>query len=390
MRKIFYTICLLASFSLQAMEASKKVALPSFQSPKKATPYFTNQENDGGFKIALQSLEKTGPGDEIIVDQFIMTDDRLPTMLIKKHTQGVKISVNVCGGSSWSNKTIESLKAAGIDVFVFNDKTKKTPNPFNNFPLKLHKKSIIWTYLNQSSKKIFRAWDGGRNLSYMASAAHKDKETNQEAMIYHSGDDAQTIFESQKDSHLKLRKTKRDTWAGAQVLKGTPEKMRKLQSHEFDICSSIAKRIENIASGDLLYMSIFAINHPKIMNACRNAAKTGSFKLLITDHYTLKKDESVVFLKELQKMGVDVRIFNHDGSKKCANRSIINHEKMFVRQKADGSMLTGIGSTNFTSSNNADITDFNLNNDQDFGYKCIKHINDLKDQSSPLEDVLKK
>lgn len=392
MKKLIYALCALAAFSLQAMEPSKRtplapIAAPQlpFQSPTKTTPYFTNSENDGGLKIALQSLEKTAPGDVIAVDAFIVTDSRLTTLLIKKHKEGVKISVNACGSARWSKGQIERLKAAGIDVFVFNE-SRDMLNPHSNFPVKLHKKSIAWTYTNpETGEKEHRVWSGGRNLTYMATA-HEDKETNEETMVYYCDD--QETFASQLQAHERTRKRKPGDTSVRHVVKATPKKSRTFQSDQHDICASVAERIHNTDADDSLMMSIFAISHPEIIRACLESAKKGALKLLITDPYTLKNKESMEFLQTLaQQHCVDVRIFNPTGEKKCGRFSIINHEKMFVRRKADGSTLTGLGSTNFTASNNADITDWTFHpDDQHFAQQCIDHMQELAKKSVSFQE----
>ncbi len=386
MKKLIYILYAFTAFSLQAMEPSRGAPAAPFQSPTKTTPYFTNSENDGGLKIALQSLEKTAPGDVIAVDAFIVTDSRLTTLLIKKHNEGVKISVNACGSARWSKGQIERLKAAGIDVFVFNE-SRDMLNPHSNFPVKLHKKSIAWSYTNPTTgQKEYRVWSGGRNLTYMATA-HEDKEANEETMVYHRDD--KEIYSSQLQAHERTRKRKPgDNTSVRHVVKTTPKKSRTFQSDQHDICASVAERIHNTDSDDSLIMSIFAISHPEIIRACLESAKKGVLKLLITDPYTLKNKESREFLQTLaQQHRVDVRIFNPTGEKKCGRFSIINHEKMFVRKKADGSTLTGIGSTNFTPSNNADITDWTFHpEDQHFAQLCIEHMQELAKKSVSFQE----
>jgi phosphatidylserine/phosphatidylglycerophosphate/cardiolipin synthase-like enzyme len=398
MKKLTWILGSLVAFSAQAMESPKKAlaassasaaaaaaAAVTFQSPVKTTPFFTSAETDGGFKIVLQSLEKTGPGDTIVVDQFIMTDVRLTNLLIKKHRQGVKISVNGCGSSRLSQRQIARLKQAGIDVFVFNSEGIKIPNPHNHFPVKYHKKSIAWTYIDpKTDEKEYRVWSGGRNLSYM-SAGQENKETNEEAMIYHR-DDKET-FESQVQAHERARKRKpEDTLSGTQVLSHTPKKPRTLQSDQHDICASIAERIRHTEAGDTLMLSIFAINHPDILHTCLESAQKGALRLLITDRYSFRTQESVDFLKKLAQLGVNVRVFNPTGEQRCGRFPVINHEKMFIRKKADGSTLTGIGSTNFTASNNRDISDWSFNPDKEFALRCIEHMSELEKKSVPLAE----
>lgn len=392
MKKLLYLLSALTAFSLQAMESPKRTALaPSaaaaaaaaFQSPVKTTPYFTSKETDGGFNIVLQSLEKTAPGDKIVVDQFIMTDARLTTMLIKKHREGIEISVNGCGSSRYSSRQISLLKQAGIDVFVFNSAGIKILNPHSHFPVKFHKKSVAWTYTNPSTgKKEYRVWAGGRNLTYMASG-QENKEANEEAMVYHRDD--QATFSSQVGAHERARKRKPgDELSGTHVLLGTPKKPRTLQSDQHDICASIAERIQNTDVGDTLMLSIFAINHPDIMRTCLQSAQKGALRVLITDPYTFRTKESIDFLQKLAQLGVNVRVFNPTGEKRCGRFPVINHEKMFIRKKADGSTLTGIGSTNFTVSNNADISDWTFNPDADFAQRCMEHMSELETKSVSL------
>ena len=396
---VYLPLALICSL-VQAMDPAQKTppASPAktgttpkvkFTSPAQDKIFFPNTENDGGMDIVLQSLEKTTPKDEIILESFILTDDRITKLLIKKQKQGVKLSIAICGSARHISNQMEKLEKAGVTFTIYNE-DRNILNDVTNFPQRLHTKCFAWTYTDpKTGKKEYRVFDGSRNFTFMTRSL-EDKNTNNEIMVYNVD---QETFESIKNAHQRRLENskapgKRRTSTPLGPVAPTPKRKKITHSDQENICADIAQRIAN--TDKALYMCIFGINDPGIIKACKQVAQKGFFKILVTDRYSLQKDEIKEFLEELVKLGTKVGIFNADGKDRCGRWSTINHPKSFLREQANNSLLVGIGSVNFTASNNHDENNWMyFPNNHQMTQEYLTHINKILTQSTTLKEAFK-
>lgn len=329
-----------------------------FDSPQKAiTLLHSSQSRDCGVDVVKNSLNKLKNGDSIIFHQFRLRKIDEINLLRKKAKEGVDVQIIIGPDDKPSIDNARNCTKDGISAYVYNYDKKTANGPFAKI---FHCKTAIWKFL-KDGKEQYRTWSGSRNSTNQAAE-------NNEVMVY---DKSPETFNQALGAHNWIKKFCFQLTANGEippVVKGklpvgdriiaTPQKNLRITSLTDNICGTITKRIQN--ANNELSAVLYTIDNKEAQDAFLDRAKDGKLKVFIIDGQATKKNDTNIFLAKLAQHGVNVRVFNPDGSQKFHSYPLINHAKLILRTQQNGKTLLATGSANLTDHNNNDINHFSF------------------------------
>ncbi|MGE0207123.1 MAG: phospholipase D-like domain-containing protein [Candidatus Babeliales bacterium] len=369
----------------------------TFISPNKPTAFFSNPQDDGGFKIVKPSVQKTQPGDKIFAHLFCLTDLEFVNILIEKIKAGVHVSVMLSNSHKHISKGLASIQQAvknapnsSLTFFNENSSVRKKIHTTDEktLPQTLHTKTIGWTYQHPEKGTQYRIFDGSRNPTYMT-MSFEGKESNKELSLY---DVNKESFETHLKFHESLKTPTTPTksiinYKNNPALEITPQKPTTIFSTKHNIAKTVTQRFAN--TQEKAWIALYAFNDPEAQATIRDLIQNNKLELLLTDRTCLKSN--LEYFQNLPEHA-PVHVFNVDENTKVGKFPTIMHTKGFVRKNNDNDFLVGIGSTNLTTANNSDINNFTFipsqENNKEMAESMIQNFEEIKKECMPLKTAL--